>query len=131
MSQENVDNFKAGYQAFGSGDLETATKDFSDDVEWWTSPEVPPTEGVIKGKQDLIASWQQIPENWSDFSVVPSDFIDADDKVIVLGTQRATAKEGGQSFESPFVQVAWFEDGKLTRAQFHSDSAAALKALGL
>jgi|tagenome__1003787_1003787.scaffolds.fasta_scaffold20373400_2 ketosteroid isomerase-like protein len=129
MSQANVDTFKAGYQAFGSGDLETAAKDFSDDVEWWTSPEVPPTEGLIKGKQDLIASWQQIPGNWSDFSVEPSDFIDADDKVIVLGTQRATAKASGRSFESPYVQVAWFEDGKLTRAQFHSDSAAALKAL--
>jgi uncharacterized protein len=128
MSQENVENFQAGYQAFGSGDLEGATTNFSDDVEWWTSDELP-NGGTTKGKQALIESWQRIPDYWSEFAVVPDEFIDAGDKVIVLGTQTGTAKDGGQSFESPYVHVVWFADGKLTRSQFQIDSAKALKAL--
>ena len=49
--------------------------------------------------------------------------------MIVLGTQTATAKDSGQSFESPYAHVPWFADGKLTRSQFHADSAKAVKAL--
>ena len=97
-------------------------------MEWSTSDEVP-NGGTTTGKQALIESWQRIPEYWSDFAVEPSEFIDAGDKVIVLGTQTGTAKDSGQSFESPYVHVTWFADGKLTRSQFHTDSAKAVKAL--
>jgi ketosteroid isomerase-like protein len=128
MSQQDVENLQAGYQAFGSGDLEGATRDFADDVEWSTSDEVP-NGGTTTGKQALVESWQRIPEYWSDFAVEPSEFIDAGDKVIVLGMQTGTAKDGGQSFESPYVHVTWFADGKLTRSQFFIDSAKAVKAL--
>ena len=128
MAKQDVENLQAGYQAFGSGDLEGATRDFADDVEWSTSDEVPNGD-TTTGKQALIESWQRIPEYWSDFAVKPSEFIDAGDKVIVLGTQRATAKDSGASFESPYVHVAWVADGKLTRSQFLTDSAKAVKAL--
>jgi ketosteroid isomerase-like protein len=128
MSQQDLQNFQAGYQAFGSGDLEGATRDFADDVQWSTSDEVP-NGGTTTGKQALIESWQRIPDYWSEFGVVPDEFIDAGDKVIVLGTQTGTAKDGGKSFESPYVHVVWFADGKLTRSQFHIDTAKALKAL--
>jgi uncharacterized protein len=128
MSQQDVENFQTGYRAFGSGDLEGATRDFADDVEWTTSDEVP-NGGTTRGKQELIESWQRIPEYWSEFAVVPDEFIDGGDKVIVLGTQTGTAKDSGRSFESPYVHVAWFADGKLTRSQFMIDTAKALKAL--
>jgi ketosteroid isomerase-like protein len=129
MSQQDVDNAKAAYQAFGNGDLQGAAENLSDDVEWWTSPELP-EGGTIKGKDAVVEAWSQIPNYFSEFAPTPSEFIDGGDRVIVLGTLRATAKDSGSSFESPYAHVFYTADGKTTRAEFHSDSAAQLKALG-
>jgi uncharacterized protein len=126
MAQEDVDSVKAAYDAFTSGDIEGAAQNFSDDVEWWSSEEVEPG-GLLKGKQAVLEAWSKIPENWEEFTVQPSDFIDAGDKVIVLGTQRATAKNG-KSFESRYAHVLWSSGGQVSRAEFHGDSAKGLKA---
>ena len=38
MSQQDVETIKTAYEAFGQGDLQGAAKEFTDDVEWWSSP---------------------------------------------------------------------------------------------
>jgi ketosteroid isomerase-like protein len=128
MAQEDVESVKAAYEAFGRGDLEGAAANFTEDVEWWSSDEIP-NGGRIVGKAQVVESWSKIPENWSEFSVQPDEFIDGGDKVIVLGTQRGRSTNGG-SFESPFAHVLWSSGGKVSRAQFHTDSAQGVKALG-
>jgi uncharacterized protein len=130
MSQQDVEDTKAAYQAFAQGDQDAAAQNFADDVQWVTSDEVPPAGGTTTGKDNLLQVWAQIPDFWSDFSVQPDEFIDAGDKVIVLGTQRATAKDTGQSFEARFVHVLYNRDGKVVKGEFFADSAKALKALG-
>lgn len=129
MSQENVQLAQEGYAAFGRGDLDAVGQTFADDVEWWTSDELP-QGGEIKGRDDVIGNFARIPEYWSDFAVEPSEFVDAGDRlVIVRGKQRATAKETGASFEAPFVHVFEVSGGKVTRGEFFGDSAKAAKAL--
>jgi len=123
----NADAAKTAYQAFGQGDLETLRENFAEDAEWVTSDELP-LGGVVKGRDAILGNFAQIPSYWSSFSVEPSEFIDAGDRVVVLGTQRASGKGG--SFESPFVHVMTYRDGKVVRGEFHSDSAKAVRALG-
>ena len=101
----------------------------SDDVQWWTSPELP-QGGTTRGKDALIENWSNIPNYWVEFAVTPSEFVDGGDKVIVIGTQTGKAKDSGNSFESPFVHILWSSGGQVSRSEFHSDSAAGLKALG-
>ena len=129
MSQENVQLAQQGYEAFGRGDLDAVGQTFADDVEWWTSDELP-QGGEIKGRDDVIGNFARIPEYWSDFSVEPSEFVDGGERlVIVRGKQRATAKDTGASFEAPFVHVFEVSGGKVTRGEFFGDSATAAKAL--
>jgi hypothetical protein len=129
MSQENVQLAQQGYEAFGRGDLDAVGQTFADDVEWWTSDELP-QGGETKGRDDVIGNFAQIPEYWSDFAVEPTEFVDAGETlVIVRGKQRATAKETGSSFEAPFVHVFEVSGGKVTRGEFFGDSAKAAKAL--
>jgi uncharacterized protein len=110
----NAEAAKNAYEAFGKGDVESLKEGLAEDVEWQTSDEVP-LGGVTHGR--------------SSFSVEPSEFIEAGDKVIVRGTQRATG-EGG-SFEAPFLHLLEYRaDGKVVRGEFYADSAKALKALG-
>ena len=123
----NVDTARSAYKAFGSGDLEALSGDFADDAVWYTSEELP-LGGETKGRDAIMANFAQIPNYWSSFSVEPSEFLDAGDTVVVLGTQRASNDKG--SFESPFAHVMRFNaDGKVVRGEFHSDSAKAVKLL--
>ena len=118
---------KNAYEAFSKGDLETLKEGFAEDAEWQTSDELP-LGGVTRGRDAIMENFAQIANYWSSFSVEPSEFIEAGDKVIVRGTQRATGKGG--SFEGPFLHLIEFRDGKVVRGEFHADSAKALKALG-
>ena len=124
----NVDTARTAYEAFGRGDLEALQADFAEDAVWYTSEELP-LGGETQGRDAVMANFAQIPGYWSSFSVEPSEFLDAGDTVVVLGTQRASNDKG--SFESPFAHVMKFNaDGKLVRGEFHSDSAKAVKLLG-
>jgi ketosteroid isomerase-like protein len=123
----NVDTARAAYEAFGRGDLAALQGDFAEDAVWYTSDELP-LGGETRGRDAIMANFAQIPNYWSSFSVEPSEFIDAGDTVVVLGTQRAGNDNG--SFESPFVHVMKYDgDGKLVRGEFHADSAKAAKLL--
>jgi uncharacterized protein len=123
----NVDTARAAYEAFGRGDLAALQGDFAEDAVWYTSDELP-LGGETRGRDAIMGNFAQIPNYWSSFSVEPSEFIDAGDTVVVLGTQRAGNDKG--SFESPFVHVMKYDgDGKLVRGEFHADSAKAVKLL--
>jgi ketosteroid isomerase-like protein len=121
------DAARDAYQAFSSGDLETLKEGFAEDAEWQTSDELP-LGGVTRGRDAIMENFGQIGNYWSNFSVEPTEFIEADDKVIVRGTQRGTGKGG--EFEAPFVHILEYRDDKVVRGEFYADSAKALKALG-
>ena len=122
----NADAAKEAYDAFSRGDLQSLN--FSDDVVWVTSDELP-LGGETSGRDAVLENFSQIPNYWSEFSVTPERFIEGDDTVVVTGTQRATGKGG--SFEAPFAHVLTYNDqGQATRGEFFGDSAKAKKALG-
>lgn len=126
----NVDTAKAAYEAFSSGDMETLSGHFADNAEWHTSDELP-NGGTTSGRDAVLENFGRIPQYWSEFSVTAEDFIDGGDKVVVHGTQRATAAEGGGQFEAHFLHLMEFDaDGKVVLGEFITDSAKALKALG-
>jgi uncharacterized protein len=123
----NIDSAKAAYDAFGRGDLGALQENFAEDAVWVTSDELP-LGGEVKGRDQIMGNFAQIPNYWTSFSVDAEDFIDAGDKVVVRGTQRAGNDKG--SFEAPFVHVLEFDgDGKTVRGEFFTDSAKAAKLL--
>jgi ketosteroid isomerase-like protein len=123
----NVDNARAAYQAFGSGDMATLQDLFAEDAVWVTSDELP-LGGETQGRDQIMANFAQIPNYWNSFSVEPEEFIDAGEWVVVRGTQRAATDKG--SFEAPFVHLLKVNaDGKTVRGEFFTDSAKAAKLL--
>ena len=128
----NVDTLKQGYEAFGRGDLDGATENFSDDIRW-ENPEAPqvPNSGVIEGKDAVKSSFADLMNHWSAFSLTPDEFIDGGGTVVVLSHAEATGKETGKDVKLPFVHVWRFGgDGKVTEVQALSDTALAADALG-
>jgi ketosteroid isomerase-like protein len=123
----NVDTARSAYDAFRSGDLNALSDSFAEDAVWVTSDELP-LGGEVKGRDQILGNFAQIPNYWSSFSVDPEEFIDAGDYVVVRGTQRAGNDKG--SFEAPFVHLLKFENGVTVRGEFFTDSAKAVKLLG-
>ena len=58
MAQQDVENTRAAYEAFGRGDVMAAIEAFADDVEWWTSESLP-NGGLIRGKDNVLDAWSQ------------------------------------------------------------------------
>jgi ketosteroid isomerase-like protein len=127
---ENVDTLRAGYQAFGQGDLDAATENFADDIRW-ENPNAPslPNPGVHEGKDAVRELLAQTPQYWDAFRVVPDEFVDAGDTVVVLGHLEGRAKETGKEVKSPFVHVWRMSDGRAKRVQLLSDTALVADAL--
>ena len=94
------------------------------------SPRVQPLPlgGLVRGRDAVLGNFAQIPQYWDKFEVVPEEFIDGGEWVVVRGTQRATAKSG-RSLEAPFVHLIKIKDGKTVRGEFYADTAKAAEAL--
>ncbi len=128
----NVDTLKQGYEAFGRGDLDGATENFSDDIRW-ENPEAEqiPNSGVTTGRDEVKALFAALGEHWSSFALTPDEFIDGGETVIVLSHAEATGKETGKSVKLPWVHIWRFNsDGKVSEVQALTDTAMAADALG-
>ncbi len=124
----NLDTARSAYDAFGKGDLNALREDMAEDAVWITSDELP-LGGSVEGRDQIMGNFAQIPNYWSEFSVQPEEFIEADGYVVVRGTQHAANDRG--SMDAPFVHVMKYDgDGKLERSEFFSDSAKAAKLQG-
>jgi len=127
----NTDVLKNGYEAYGRGDLDAATENWSDDIRW-ENPNAPqlPNPGVTEGKDDVRNQLMEFPNYWESFSVTPDEFVEQGDTVVVLGHTEAKAKETGNEVKVPFVHVWRFSDGKAKEVLLLTDTALVADALG-
>ena len=91
-----------------------------------TSPETGPYRG-IDGAIEALNEWF---ESFGEFRLIPSEFIDAGDAVMVTSTQRGTGKGSGAEVEMTVFWVFELEDGKIARWREFSTRAGALEAAG-
>jgi ketosteroid isomerase-like protein len=59
------------------------------------------------------------------------DLRDVGNRVVALGTLRATGRGSGISFEVPLAMVATFRGGLITRLKDYGDKESALEAAAL
>jgi ketosteroid isomerase-like protein len=127
---ENSDALKRGYDAFNSGDAETMSALFADDISW----EGPNTEGVpmsgkAAGKDAVLQALGQIGELFEEFHVSPDEMVEDGDTIVVLSHVNAKTKSGNQ-LELPGVEIWRMSDGIAQRVQSLTDTAQAKEAIG-
>jgi uncharacterized protein len=127
----NSDTLKQGYEAFGRGDLDGATENFADDIRW-ENPEAPqlPNTGVTQGRDAVKQLFADLDNYWESFTIVPYEFIESGDTVVVLSHSEAQGKDTGKQVKLPWVHVWRFSGGKVTEVQALTDTALAADALG-
>jgi ketosteroid isomerase-like protein len=127
----NTDTLKQGYEAFGRGDLDGATENFADDIRW-ENPEASqvPNNGVTEGRDAVKQLFADLANHWESFSIVPDEFIESGDTVVVLSHAEAKGKQTGKEVKLPWVHIWRFSGDKATEVQALTDTALAAEALG-
>lgn len=129
MSQENVDRFLKGAEAFNRNDIEAGLEIYDPDVVFET--QAAEMEGVFVGHDGIKGFIASIDDHYEDVQIHYPDVRDLGDRVLALGTMRTVGKGSGIVQETPLAILASFRDGRVTSFKDYGDKAHALQAAGL
>jgi ketosteroid isomerase-like protein len=128
MTEDDVKSLRRIYEALSRWDVDELLRDLSHDIEW-TAPETLPWGGTRHGHDGVQAFasifQEHIDGSWAD----PDDFLDAGDRMVVLGRLRGRGRKSGRGFEVGFVHVWTMSDGVASRCQSYLDSGPVMAAL--
>jgi ketosteroid isomerase-like protein len=135
VSQENVEIVRKAMalreRAGETGELPAHTGLFAADFEIDMSRRVfnPAVYRGIDGARRLN---DEIRDVWEEFRVVPEQFIDAGDQVVVLETIHARGRGSGVELDTQRSATIWtLREGQVTRVLIGVEPDEALKAVGL
>jgi ketosteroid isomerase-like protein len=116
---ETVQGFYAGAAA---GDLERIRSLLAPQLTWRQAPGFPNADTFHTPDEVLAGVFGRLHEEWDGFKGVPEQFIDAGDRVVVLGAYSGTSKATGRSFEAPFAHVFTVRDGAIVDMRQYTDT---------
>ena len=93
----------------------------------WNPIEELPTQGHDAVRASL-AHWKA---EWDDYKVMPEEFVDRGDRVVVRVRLRGRGRGSGVEIDARFYDVYTLRDGKIVRMDQFTERAEALEAVGL
>jgi uncharacterized protein len=129
VSEHDVESLLRIYHALSRWDVDELVSDLAHDIEL-SLPDTLPWGGTHHGHEGVRAfasiSQDHLDGRWAD----PDDFLDAGDRMVVLGRMRGRAKASGREYEVEFVHVWTMTDGVASRLRAYFDTAPIMAALG-
>ncbi|MFC7097242.1 nuclear transport factor 2 family protein [Halobaculum marinum] len=128
-ARTNETVIREAYAAFNEGDMETVFSIMSPDVEW-VEPQGSRFSGTHRGADSVMEEvFAPVAAEMAEFVVEVDRVIDAGDTVVVLGTDRGTVRDSGETVAAPFAHVIELRDGQITRCSNYTDTHAWEQAL--
>ncbi len=130
MNQEkNVKMVHEAYDQFKKGNIPAVLDTLSSDVEWV----VPDTEGIAfsgkhTGREQVGQFFSMLAEEQEPIRFDVRELIAQGDKVVAVGRYSWRVKSTGHIYDSDFAHIFTILDGKVTRFQEYTDTAASLAA---
>ena len=129
MSQENVDRFVEGIEAFNCGDIPGVVRFMDPEIHF--EHRLAALQGDFIGLDGVKGWLADVEEYFVNWQIQCPDVRDLGDRVLGLGTLRATGTESGVEIDEPFAVVARYRDGLITEYTDFGDVERALEAAGL
>jgi ketosteroid isomerase-like protein len=133
MSQENVETFRRGADAYNRGDVEALLELVHPDVEW--HPLLPVLLGgkttVYRGHEGVREIIRELDEAFVEIQNELLEVRDLGEQVLGIGRLWGRGRESGVETETEVVWLAEFRDGKGVRMREYLDPKEALEAAGL
>ena len=133
MSQENVDIVRGMYEAFGKGDIPHVLGQMEQGIEWHEaenfiyadrSPYIG-TQAVLEGV------FMRLGSEWQGFTVTPQEWLDAGNRVVVLGTYTGTHGATGKRVQAQFAHVWSLKERRVVRFQQYTDTKQFAEAVAV
>jgi ketosteroid isomerase-like protein len=128
VSQENVVLVRSGFAAFEEGNLSRMLDLMADDLVTYRAN---PDGATYYGKEGFLEATADWTEGFSDWSVIPEEFIDAGSSVLVRVRQISRGEGSGISVEGEFWFVFEVRGSELSKLSFYNTRTDALEAAGL
>ena len=133
MSQENVEMIRAAMEAWNRGAWDEALKDAAPGFELDNSSSAGEWRGVHRGPDQAKRMWEAFLEPWESVRIEVSEFIEADEGVVVTRQKAHFVGRDGIELPGP-TRSGWLwtiRDGKLAQLAIYNDLNEALEAAGL
>ena len=126
MSQENVEVVRSYLELIQRRDLAAALDCLDPDVEYEVGQELP-----MRGRVAVRAMWDRWDADWEDYELLPEEFIDAGDHVLVTVRCSARGRGSGVVVDNRTFDVYTLRDRKCVRKVEFNVRSEALEAAGL
>lgn len=120
-ASENKAAVQEAYAAFAKGDIDGATKNMADDIQWIV-PGDSNISGTYRGKDEVVQFFMQLASK--SFQTHPEHFIADGDHVVVL------TRISVDGHEADSADVLTFRNGKVVKFQIAGDTALQEKIWG-
>jgi ketosteroid isomerase-like protein len=133
MSRENVEAVHRAYEAFATGDRETAMELLAPDVVWYSAVGLLMEQSIYHGAEAVCRLvFEEIPSVLADFRAELLEVHDVDDdRVLAIGRMHGRAVADGAELEQTFGQLFHVRDGRAIKMESYPSRREALRALGL
>lgn len=125
----NLEMVKNLYELFALGDAASLLESLDENISW-TEAEGFPYGGTYIGHKAVVNNvLKKLATEWDVYLVVPDEFLDAGNRIVVLGNYSGTYKRTGKSMNVPFAHVWTIENGKATKFVQYTDTLKVSEAL--
>ena len=124
MSQENILIVRGLYDSFGKGDVPSLLGKMDHAVEWNEAENFIYADGnPYVGPQAVLEGvFMRLGTEWEGFSVTPEEWMDAGNRVVVLGTYKGTHRGTNKRVRAQFAHVWSLKEGRVARFQQYTDT---------
>ena len=96
----------------------------------WHEAEGFPYGGTYHGPNAVLNNvFMKLATEWEDFQVLPDEYIDGGDTIVVLGHYSGAYKETGKGMRSPFAHVWKIRNGKVCEFRQYTDTVLVQRAM--
>jgi uncharacterized protein len=124
MSQENITVIRGMYESFSKGDVTSVLGQMHQHIEWCQAENfIYADRSPYRGPQAVLEGvFMRLASEWADFKVMPEEWLDAGNHIVVLGTYNGRHKESGKEVRAQFAHIWGVTHGRVVRFQQYTDT---------
>ena len=124
MSQENMTVIRGMYESFSKGDVTSVLGQMHQHIEWREAENfIYADRNPYRGPQAVLEGvFMRLASEWAGFKVMPEEWLDAGNHIVVLGTYSGRHKESSREVRAQFAHIWGVTHGRVVRFQQYTDT---------
>ena len=112
------------YESFSKGDVTSVLGQMHQHIEWREAESfIYADRSPYRGPQAVLEGvFMRLASEWADFRVMPEEWLDAGNHIVVLGTYSGRHKETGREVRAQFAHIWGMTHGRVVRFQQYTDT---------